>query len=128
MSGANQPRRPLRGLRVLDLSRVLAGPYCTQLLADQGADVIKLEGPSGDENRLWGARAANGVTCNFNSVNRGIMTALFNRDRGAGGDWVRVSLLETAISLLGADTEPILRDELGYDAARIERLREGRAI
>src|SRR5262245_24834404 len=63
--------RPLHGLRVLDLSRVLAGPYCAQLLADQGADVIKVESPGGDENRLWGARAPNGITCNFNSVNRG---------------------------------------------------------
>ncbi|MGE4044438.1 MAG: CaiB/BaiF CoA transferase family protein [Acetobacteraceae bacterium] len=62
---------PLHDIRVIDLSRVLAGPYCAQLLADQGADVIKVETPEGDENRQWGPRAANGVTCNFNSVNRG---------------------------------------------------------
>jgi crotonobetainyl-CoA:carnitine CoA-transferase CaiB-like acyl-CoA transferase len=62
---------PLRNIKVVDISRVLAGPYCAQLLADQGAEVIKVESPGGDENRLWGARTPDGVTCNFHSVNRG---------------------------------------------------------
>ena len=47
------PKGPLDGLLVADFSRVLAGPYCTMLLADMGADVVKVEGPDGDDTRGW---------------------------------------------------------------------------
>ena len=68
---SNMPEGPLAGIRVIDVSRVLAAPFCGQLLADMGADVIKVEGPNGDENRGWAPFNASGESCNFMSVNRG---------------------------------------------------------
>lgn len=63
--------QPLDGLLVLDLSRVLAGPYCTQQLADMGATVIKVERPgSGDDTRAFGPPFLGGESCYYLSVNR----------------------------------------------------------
>jgi len=61
----------LDGIRVLDLSRVLAGPFCGQLLADNGADVIKVEAPGGDMNRAFPQVLGPGESTNFTGVNRG---------------------------------------------------------
>jgi crotonobetainyl-CoA:carnitine CoA-transferase CaiB-like acyl-CoA transferase len=62
---------PLAGVRVLDLSRVLAGPWCGMVLGDLGAEVIKVEHPArGDDTRDWGLRVGSTQTSYFNSVNR----------------------------------------------------------
>ena len=62
---------PLEGVKVLDLSRVLAGPYATMVLADLGADVVKVEHPErGDDTRHWGPPFAGGESAYFLSVNR----------------------------------------------------------
>ena len=62
---------PLAGVRVLDLSRVLAGPWCAMVLGDLGAEVIKVEHPGrGDDTRDWGLRVGATETAYFNSVNR----------------------------------------------------------
>jgi len=58
MSGRGSERSPLAGLRVLDMSRVLAGPFVGRLLADLGAEVVKVEPPEGDVTRKWGAQVA----------------------------------------------------------------------
>ena len=61
---------PLEGLLVADLSRVLAGPYCTMLLADLGATVVKVESPEGDETRTWRPPERDGVSTYYLSINR----------------------------------------------------------
>jgi len=60
----------LTGVTVVDLSRVLGGPYCTQILGDHGADVLKVEPPQGDETRAWGPPVDGGASAYFRGVNR----------------------------------------------------------
>src|SRR5664279_6539152 len=60
----------LAGLKVVDLTRVLGGPYCTMVLSDHGADVIKVEPPQGDEVRDWGPPFHEGDASYFIGVNR----------------------------------------------------------
>jgi len=79
LKGINMP--PLSGIRVLDLSRVLAGPYCTMVLGDLGADVIKVESPEGDETRGWGppfAGEARGESAYYLCVNRNKRSMVIN--------------------------------------------------
>jgi crotonobetainyl-CoA:carnitine CoA-transferase CaiB-like acyl-CoA transferase len=81
---------PLRGILVADFSRVLAGPLCTQLLADAGARVIKIEEPGrGDETRRWGPPFVKGVSAYFLSVNRNKESITVNLKSEAGSDIAR---------------------------------------
>lgn len=86
--------KSLDGVRVLDLSRVLAGPLCTQMLADHGADVIKIESPAGDDTRWLGPPFdASGDAAYFSAVNRG-KRAIGLDLAGAEGKALLFSLLE----------------------------------
>ena len=62
---------PLQGIRVADFSRLFAGPYCTMMLADLGADVVKVEAPAGDDARRFGPPFLGGEGMNFMALNRG---------------------------------------------------------
>jgi crotonobetainyl-CoA:carnitine CoA-transferase CaiB-like acyl-CoA transferase len=86
--------KPLKGIKVLDLSRVLAGPWCTQLLADLGADVIKIERPGhGDDTRHWGppwhGEGDRRVAAYFLSCNRGKRSAAIDFAQAEGAALVR---------------------------------------
>jgi crotonobetainyl-CoA:carnitine CoA-transferase CaiB-like acyl-CoA transferase len=88
------PLKPLEGIKVLDLSRVLAGPWCTQLLADLGAEVIKIERPgSGDDTRHWGppwhGEGDRRVAAYFLSCNRGKKSAAIDFAQADGAALVR---------------------------------------
>ncbi|QNB13637.1 CoA transferase [Paraburkholderia tropica] len=106
----------LHGLRVIDLSRVLGGPYCTQALADHGADVIKLEPPDGDETRGWGPPFVGDTASYYVGVNRnkqGIAVDL-SREEGRAILW---QLLEGA-DVLVENFKPGTLARWGMDYAR----------
>ncbi len=81
---------PLNGVRVIDCTRVLAGPFCTMLLADLGAEVIKVESPEGDETRAWGPPFdARGRSAYYLAVNRGKRGIAVNLRHPEGAALVR---------------------------------------
>jgi crotonobetainyl-CoA:carnitine CoA-transferase CaiB-like acyl-CoA transferase len=84
---------PLAGLLVADFSRVLAGPYCTMILGDLGADVIKVEGPGGDDTRHWMPPVRAGISTYYLSINRNKRSIQLNLrdagDRGAAAELAR---------------------------------------
>jgi crotonobetainyl-CoA:carnitine CoA-transferase CaiB-like acyl-CoA transferase len=75
---------PLEGTRVLDFTHALAGPYCTLLLGDLGADVVKVEPPDGDQARRWGPPFLDGESAYFMSVNRNKRSVVLDLKSEAG--------------------------------------------
>ena len=104
---------PLTGLKVLDLSRVLAGPYCTMLLADMGAEVIKVERPGkGDDTRGYGPPFVNGESAYFLSVNRNKRSLTLNIKHPDGQNILR-GLIEQA-DVLVENFRPGTLEKLGF--------------
>jgi len=89
----------LQGLKVVDLSRVLGGPLCAQILGDHGADVIKVEGPSGDETRTWGPPFKDDMASYFAGINRNKQTICVDLGVPEGREVV-LRLLEDADVLI----------------------------
>ncbi|PON18276.1 hypothetical protein C2W62_08765 [Candidatus Entotheonella serta] len=88
--------KPLEGVKVLDLTRVLAGPYCTMMLADMGADVVKVERPgAGDDTRAFGPPFVNGESAYFMSINRNKRSVTLNLKEAKALAIMR-QMLETA--------------------------------
>src|SRR5258708_1482565 len=111
---------PLDGIRVIDLTRILAGPFCTQALADAGADVVKIEEPGkGDDTRGWGPPFVNGQAVYFLSVNRGKRGITLNL-KVPGGREILWRLLETADVLI-ENFRPGTLDRLGFSWEQVRR-------
>jgi crotonobetainyl-CoA:carnitine CoA-transferase CaiB-like acyl-CoA transferase len=109
----------LQGLRVIDVTQVMAGPYCTMLLADLGADVIKVEPPSGDSTRrMPGAVGTDSPS--FNAVNRGKRSLVVNLKTTEGAEMLR-RLARTA-DILVENYRPGVMAALGLDYARLAAL------
>lgn len=105
----------LAGVRVIDLSRVLGGPYCGQILGDHGADVLKIEPPQGDETRTWGPPFENGVASYYMGLNRnkrGMRLDLTQPDDRAQ---LMVLLADADVLLENFKTGTLEKWDLGYD-------------
>ena len=89
----------LAGMKVVDLTRVLGGPYCTMILSDHGAEVIKVEPPQGDEVRDWGPPFHEGDASYFIGVNRNKRAIALDMSK-AEGKAILLRLLETADVLI----------------------------
>lgn len=107
----------LQGIRVVDLSRVLGGPYCTQILADHGAEVIKVEPPQGDDTRKWGPPFINGVAAYFSGVNRNKEGLVLDLSADKGRELLLDLLADADVLVENFKPGTLQRWGLGYEDA-----------
>jgi crotonobetainyl-CoA:carnitine CoA-transferase CaiB-like acyl-CoA transferase len=113
---------PLAGVRVLDLSRVLAGPWCAMVLGDLGAEVIKLEHPErGDDTRDWGVRVGSTETAYFNSVNRNKRSVSLDLQTAEGQRIARALARQCDVVVQNFKFGGAEKLGIGYDQLRQER-------
>src|SRR6184192_2208910 len=111
--------RALEGLHVLDVTQVMAGPFCAMLLADLGADVVKIEPPAGDSTRqMPGAVGADSPS--FNAVNRGKRSVVLNLKSSEGREVF--GRLARSTDILIENYRPGVMDALGFGYAAIAAL------
>ena len=110
---------PLAGVRVLDLTQVVSGPFCTQLLGDLGADVIKIEAPEGDSMRRNGRPERAGFSAAFINFNRNKRSIVIDVKKEHGRDLVR--RLATRADALVENNRPGVADRLGIGYPDIRR-------
>ena len=105
----------LEGLRVIDLSRVLGGPYCGQMLADHGAEVIKIEPPQGDETRLWGPPFdLEGISAYFAGINRNKRSIALDLSKPEGRTVLLKLLEQTDVLIDNFKTGTMEKWGIGY--------------
>ena len=115
----------LDGLKVIDLSRVLGGPYCAQMLADHGAEVIKVEPPQGDETRTWGPPFdKEGISAYFAGINRNKRTIALDLSKPEGRDVLLKLLGQADVLIDNFKTGTMEKWGIGYDtlAKKLPRL------
>ncbi len=113
------PEGPLLGFRILDLTAVVSGPFCTMLLGDLGADVVKIEPPEGDSMRRIGRPEVNGVTAAFLNFNRNKRSVVVDIKKEQGRDLVR--RLAVKADALVENNRPGVADRLGIGYADVRR-------
>ncbi|MGH7917428.1 MAG: CaiB/BaiF CoA transferase family protein [Candidatus Binataceae bacterium] len=111
---------PLAGFRILDLTQVVSGPFCTMLLGDLGADIIKVEPPEGDSTRRIGRPRRNGVTANYLNFNRNKRSVMIDLKNERGRDLLR--MLTVKCDAMVENNRPGVADRLGIGYADIRRL------
>ncbi len=113
---------PLTGLRVLDLTRALAGPFCSMMLGDMGADIIKVEQPGiGDNSRVWGPPFQSGESSYFLSVNRNKRSIAINMRDPQGAEVLRKLVAESDVLL--ENFVPGTLDRLGFSYEACQAMR-----
>ena len=115
---ANTSPGALAGIRVIDLSRVLGGPYCGQILADHGADVLKIEPPQGDETRTWGPPFENGVASYYMGLNRNKRGMRMDLTQPADREQLMTLLADADVLLENFKTGTLEKWGLGYDTLK----------
>lgn len=109
----------LEGITVLDLSRVLAGPYCTMILGDLGADVMKVEAPGGsDETRGWGPPFQNGVSAYYLCANRNKRSITVNLKTEEGREIIRTLAKDADVVINNFKTGSMENWDLDYDSLK----------
>ncbi|AMO59678.1 putative acyl-CoA transferase/carnitine dehydratase [Mycolicibacterium phlei] len=106
---------PLSGVRVVDLTAMVFGPYCTQIMADMGADVIKVEPPQGDDTRYVSVGPAPGLSGVFVNVNRGKRSVVLNLRSEHGKAAIRALIERADVFIHSMRAKAIARLGLSYD-------------
>jgi crotonobetainyl-CoA:carnitine CoA-transferase CaiB-like acyl-CoA transferase len=115
MSNRAKGTGPLAGVRVIDLSAMVMGPYCTQILADMGADVIKIEPPEGDAMRWISVGPVSGMSGVFVNVNRGKRSVVLDLRSDAGKAALRKLVREADIFIHSMRAKAIAKLGFGYE-------------